>query len=196
MRRIDGIVGNRHDDPGLEERIAAHEREGTFEQVVIGADERKKSRLRVETDAGTDLGIVVQRPELRPGDVLFVEETAAAVIAFEEREAYVIELPDPGGETVSAAVELGHRIGNQHWDIAVEGETIYVPLDVEKRILEDVLGPYLPAEATTRYESVDGARFVDGMGSGHGTPPHGQEGGADEDGHSHGSADGHEHRHE
>ena len=196
MRRIDGVVGNRYDDPSLEERITEHERNGTLERVVIGADERKKSRLRVETDAGTDLGIVIQRPELRPGDVLFVGETAAAVIEFEEREAYVIELPDPNGEAVSAAVELGHRIGNQHWEIAIEERSVYVPLEVEKRILEDVLGPYLPAGATTRYESVDGERFVDGAGPGHETPPNGHEGGTEKDGHSHGSADGYGHRHE
>ena len=71
MRRIDGVVGNRQDDPDLDERIDAHERAETLERVVIESEERKKSRLRVETDAGTDLGIVVGDDELRSGDVLF-----------------------------------------------------------------------------------------------------------------------------
>ena len=172
MRRIDGVVGNRREDPELDERISAREREGTLERVVIDAEERKKSRLRVETDAGTDLGIVVDRPELRSGDVLFVDEEGAAVVTFDKRDAYVIELPDSGTGTSAAAVELGHRIGNQHWDVAVEGGSVYVPLEAEQRILEDVLGPYLPEGSATGYETVDAELFVDGPSAGHGTGRH------------------------
>ncbi len=172
MRRIDGVVGNRHEDPELDERISAYEHEGTLERVVIDAGERKKSRLRVETDAGTDLGIVVDRSELRAGDVLFVDDEGAAVVTFEQRDAYVIDLPDSGSETPAAAVELGHRIGNQHWDIAVRDGSVYVPLEVEKRILEDVLGPYLPEGSATRYGTVDAELFVDGPSTGHRTGSH------------------------
>ncbi|WP_299233500.1 urease accessory protein UreE [Natronomonas sp.] len=160
MRRIDGVVGNRSDDPELDDRIRAHERAGTLETVRIDADERKKSRLRVETDAGSDLGIVVGE-ELRSGDVLFLNDERAAVVAFETREALVVELPDPSGAATAAAVELGHRIGNQHWDVAVEDGAVYVPVAVDRQILEDVLWPYLPPGAATRYEDVEAELFVE-----------------------------------
>ena len=172
MRRIDGVVGNRTDDPELDDRIAAHERAGTLETVRIDADERKKSRLRVETDAGTDLGIAVG-DDLRSGDVLFLEDERAAVVAFETREALVVELPDASEATTAAAVELGHRIGNQHWDVAVEDGAVYVPVGVERRILEDVLGPYVPSGASTRYEDVEAGLFLEEDEPTDGGPEHG-----------------------
>lgn len=199
MRRIDGVVGNRHEDPELEERIAAHERAGTLERVVLEATERKKSRLRVETDAGTDLGILVDRPELREGDVLFVEDDRAAVVTFESREAYVIELPEPSRDAMAAAVELGHRIGNQHWDVAVEGGRVYVPVEADRHVLEDVVGEYVPDGAATSYEEVDATLFVDGndRGGGHGYdhehPDHDHAHADHDHSHSHGHDHSHEH---
>jgi urease accessory protein len=190
MRRIEGVVGNRHDDPDLDAKIDAHERAGTLERVEIEAAERKKSRLRVETDAGTDLGVLVGEGELRSGDVLFVDDDRAAVLTFERRTAFVVDLPEPSGATTAAAVEFGHRIGNQHWDVAVDDGAVYVPLEVEKHIVEDVLGPYLPAGATARYETVDAELFVDGA-SAPGEHDHTHGHGND---HDHGHDHDHEHR--
>jgi urease accessory protein len=166
MRRIDGVVGNRYDDPDIAGEIAAHERAGTLERVVIDSDERKKSRLRVETDTGTDLGILAGEGELRSGDVLFIDEDSAAIVTFETRAAFVVELPDPDESTTAAAVEFGHRVGNQHWDIAIEDGAVYVPVEAERRIIEDVLGPYLPAETTTHYEEVHAELFMDDSATG------------------------------
>lgn len=197
MKRVDGVVGNRNADPELAETLAAHEADGTLERVVLDNTERRKSRLRVETDAGTDLGILVDQPELSAGDVLVVEDEFAVVVEFEAREAFVIELPEPTKSALLTAVELGHRIGNQHWDIAVDDGTVYIPVEADKAIIEDVLGPYLPADAETRYEVVDADRFVDGdqtVDHGHGSDhDHGH--GSDHD-HSHGSDHEHTHSHE
>ena len=182
MKRIDGVVGNVNDDPTLAAAVADHEQADTVETVELDDTERKRSRLRVTTDAGTDLGVLVDQPELTAGDVLLCDEERAVVVAFEQREAFVISFP--GAEAaVSTAVELGHRIGNQHWDITVDGETIYTPVDADRAIIEEVLGPYIPDEATTRYEVVDAERFVDGS--------------EPDTGHSHGNYDGgHDHSHE
>jgi len=181
MRRVDGVVGH-VDDPELADDVAAHEAAGTLETVVLDDTDRKRSRLRVTTDAGTDLGVLVDRPELRAGDVLVLDAELAVVVAFERREAFVVDLPST--VAASTAVELGHRIGNQHWDVAVEDGTLYVPVEADRDIIEDVLGPYLPAAATTRYETVDAERFVDGDG----TPAN--------DDHAHGADHEHERSHE
>ena len=161
MKRVDGVVGNVDSDPELAAEIDAHEQAGTLETVVLDDTERKRSRLRVTTDAGTDLGVLVDQPELVAGDVLLIDTDRAVVVAFEERTAFVIEFPAVEA-AVSTGVELGHRIGNQHWDLAVDGATIYIPVEADRTIIEDVLGPYIPAEATTRYETVDAERFIDG----------------------------------
>ncbi|TQQ80134.1 urease accessory protein UreE [Halonotius roseus] len=161
MKRVDGVVGNVESDPDLAAEIDAHEQADTLETVVLDDTERKRSRLRVTTDAGTDLGVLVDQPELVAGDVLLLDEERAVVVAFEEREAFVIEF-SAAEAAVSTGVELGHRIGNQHWDIAVDGATIYIPVEADRAIIEDVLGPYIPESATTRYETVDAERFIAG----------------------------------
>ena len=182
MIRVDGVVGN-VDDPSLADKIVAHETAGTLETVTLDSADRRKSRLRVETDAGTDLGVLVDKPELAAGDVLVCDDDRAVVVAFESREAFVIELP--ASATPAATVELGHRIGNQHWDIAVEDRTVYIPVEADKAIIEDVLGPYLPAGTETWYETVDADRFVEEGSTDHGI-------GADHD-HGHGSDHDHSH---
>ena len=179
MIRVDGIVGTT-DDPDLADAIAAHEADGTLETVTLDSADRRKSRLRVTTDAGTDLGVLVDKPELAAGDVLVCDDDRAVVVAFESREAFVIELPE--SSTPAATVELGHRIGNQHWDIATEGHRVYIPVEADRAIIEDVLGPYLPADTETWYETVDADRFVEES-----TPDHGH------GDHEHGSDHGHDH---
>ena len=209
MIRVDGVVGST-DDPDLADEIAAHDERGTLETVTLDSADRRKSRLRVATDAGTDLGVLVDKPELAAGDVLVCDDDRAVVVAFESREAFVIELPD--SSRPAATVELGHRIGNQHWDIAVEGRTVYVPVEADRAIIQDVLGPYLPAGTETRYETVDADRFVDeasmpdhdhGPDHGHDDHSHDTDSAVDHDhgpdvdhGHSHDGDHEHSHPHD
>ena len=161
MKRVDGIVGNVDDDPDLAAAVDDHEAAGTLETGELDDTDRKRSRLRVKTDSGTDLGVLVDQPELAAGDVLVLTDDRAVVVAFESREVFVIEFS--GSETaVATVVELGHRIGNQHWDLAVDGATIYIPVEADRAIIEDVLGSYIPERATTRYETVDADRFIQG----------------------------------
>ena len=187
MKRVDGIVGNADRDPALASAVAEHEDAGTLETVVLDDTERRRSRLRVTTDSGTDLGVLVDQPELTAGDVLVLDDERAVVVTFEEREAFVIEFP-AAQAAVSTTIELGHRIGNQHWDIAIEDGTVYVPVEADRAIIEDVLGPYLPTDATTRYETVDAARFIDGDGNGGGMGGHGSD-------HDHANEHSHDHTH-
>ena len=194
MRRVDGVAGNADADPDLADAIAAHRRAGTLERVVLDEAQRKRSRFRTTTEAGTDLGVLVDRPELRPDDVLVLDDDLAVVVAFERREALVVELPS--GTPTAVAIELGHRIGNQHWDVAVEDRTLYVPQEADRSIIEGTLGPYLPEGAITRYETVDAELFADagGTGSGRAGSDHGHEHAGRDHSHAHtGSDHGHEH---
>ena len=185
MERIDGIVGNRDGDTDLETRVDEHDRAGTLEVVCIEADNRKRSRLRVETDQGTDLGIVLDEP-LRAGDVLAIGDERAIVVEFERRDAAVIDLPEATG--VEIAAKLGHRIGNQHWNLAVEEGSIYVPVEADRHIIEDVLAESLPEGATIEYEEVDPAIWIDGESTSVDTDhDHGDAG------HEHSHGDGHAH---
>lgn len=199
MKRVDGIVGTTN-DPDLAAEIEAHEAAGTLEAVVLDSADRRKSRLRVETDAGTDLGILVDKPELSAGDILLLDDDRAVVVEFQPREAFVIELPEAAESTsaestLATTVELGHRIGNQHWDIAIEERTVYVPVEADRAIIEDVLGPYLPAGAQTWYETVDADRFVDDEDETDHSHSSDHKHGSDH-GHDHGEDGDHGHSHE
>lgn len=196
MERIDGVVGNR-DDPDIGRRVDEHERAGTLEVVRIEAGNRKRSRLRVETDSGTDLGVVLGDP-LRPGDVLAIDDERAIVVEFERRDAAVIDLPEATPAGVEGAAELGHRIGNQHWDLAIQAGSIYVPVEADPRIIEDVLAESLPEDATIEYEEVDPAIWLDddststdGVDYSHGDTGHDHSHG--DAGHDHSRGDGHTH---
>ncbi len=178
MRRVDGTLGNVDDDPDIAARVAVHEDDGTLERLVVAAGDRHRSRLRVETEAGTDLGVVVENPPLRAGDVLVLDDERAVVVAFETREAVALDLPEPSAGAVATAVELGHRVGNQHWDLAVRDGTAYVPLEADRHIVENVLAASLPDGVDLRYETVDASLWVDS------TPDHAHEHGGSHD-HTH-----------
>lgn len=205
MEHVDGVIGNVNEEESLARRIRDHDSAGTLERVSIEAGDRRRSRLRVETDAGTDLGLVPDR-ELRSGDVLVLEADRAVVVEFESREAAVIPLPEATPASLARMSELGHRIGNQHWDLAVRDGALYVPVAADHHIVEDVLGPHLPPGTEISYAEVDaslwiddGARGEDGHGvgdheHGHGRQEHSHAEHTHGDDHSeHTHAGGHDH---
>ncbi len=199
MERIDGVVGNVHVDDDLATRRDAHEQHETLETIVIDADNRRRSRFRATTDRGTDVGVVLDRPAIASGDVLLVEDDRMIVVAFESRAALAITLPEATPETLAAAVELGHRVGNHHWDLAIEEGTVYVPLSADRHIVERVVTDVVP-DAEVDETTVSADLFVTdtedaGVDHEHGHGDHGHNHSGD-DAHDHGhSGDGHGHAH-
>ncbi|MFX0592406.1 urease accessory protein UreE [Melissospora conviva] len=138
---VDSVVGNVV-DPAWEVRL----KEATVDHLVLDQWEAQKNRLRKQTTAGLELAVALQRgTRLRDGDVLFWdEETAHAVVArIELGEVMVVRLgalaDQPAETLVRSAVELGHAIGNQHWPAVVKGSDMYVPLTVDRRVMDSVM---------------------------------------------------------
>ncbi|GAB3026573.1 urease accessory protein UreE [Natronobiforma cellulositropha] len=206
MERIDSVLGNVHADIDLASARAAHDAAGTLERVVLDETERRRSRLRVTTDAGTDLGIVVDRPALSGGDVLEHTPDRMIVVTLEPRDAVAVTLPDPTAEGLALAAELGHRIGNQHWDLAVSGGAVYVPLVADRHILERIVRSVLP-DCEIHAVTVDAELFAADPGA-HGHTrggaaahqSHGDEGAPHHHGHDgtdhHHNHDGDDHEHD
>ena len=40
---------------------------------------------------------------------------------------------------IHISVELGHAIGNQHWPAVVKGTKVYVPLTVDRKVMDSVM---------------------------------------------------------
>jgi len=160
---------------------------------VLGERERRRSRVRTTTDAGTDIGIVVDGDRtLRPGDVLVDDDERLVVVEFERREALVVDVAgvDATTDSLCRLAELGHHVGNRHVGLAVRDGEVLVALGTDgERTVEEVR-ELLPAGAETRRERVDPTLFDRGGGSDH-THGHGGDHahGHDADGHAHGGVD-------
>jgi len=156
--------------------------------VVLSDTERQRSRVRTETTDGCDLGIVVAR-DLADGDVLEAEDGTLVVVELAAIEALVLDFAD-SDVSPTAALELGHAVGNRHWNLAVRDRETLFPVTDSKERMETTVAELLPADVPTRYEHVPPTTFDDeGVDHTHrdGTGMH------DGDGHSHGGGHAHDH---
>ncbi|ELZ29641.1 urease accessory protein UreE [Halosimplex carlsbadense 2-9-1] len=180
------------DDEGVAERVAS----GDPLRIAVDETERRRSRFRTTAEDGTDLGVVVAR-ELRDGDVLSTGDRLV-IVSLEAVEAMVLDfdgVADPDRTAVTTALELGHAVGNRHWDLAVEDGRAYLPLADTRERMETTVEPHLPDGATVEYEAVPPTLFDEGsVDDGHSHGHGGAGNGHREDGHSHGHGD-HSHDH-
>ncbi len=146
-------------------------------RVALSDTERRRSRVRTETTDGRDLGIIVGR-DLSDGDVLETEDGTLVLVELATIEALVLTL-DETDVSVLAALELGHTIGNRHWNLAVRDGEVLVPVADSRERMESTVDDYLPA-VSKRYESVSPTLFDDsahgeshGHDHGHGAHVHG-----------------------
>ncbi|WP_226012085.1 urease accessory protein UreE [Halomicrobium salinisoli] len=180
MLVADAYLGHR-EDPDVAERLA----DADPARVVLSDVDRRRSRVRTETEDGRDLGVVVGR-ELADGDVLETESGDLVVVELAAVEALVLDFED-ADVSATAALELGHAAGNRHWDLAVrDGEALFPMADSRER-MEAAVADSLPDDVAVRTERVPPTTFDDGGSPGGHEHSHG-------DGHSH-SHDSHSHDH-
>jgi urease accessory protein len=182
MLVVESVLGNVETDPELADRYEARP-ETEIERVVLDERERRRSRVRTATDAGTEVGIVVDGDhDLAPGDVLVDDAERLVVVTFEDREALVVSFEGDRAstETLVRMAELGYRVGNRHWDLAVRDDEVLVALGTDSSHKVREITDALPSGARTWRETVDPTLFDDA--GGHGA-------GGDGDDHTHGHGD-------
>jgi urease accessory protein len=154
---VERILGNIGDDARLGALHRRWQAEGRAEAVALTPLEAQKGRLRTATDKGTPLGLGLGRgAALRDGDVLYLDEAQARIIVarLTPEEVLVITVQPAASveELLRVAVRLGHVLGNQHWPVKVEGRSVYVPVSVDKQVMETVLKTYDLQGITYRFE--------------------------------------------
>ncbi|MBX0322172.1 urease accessory protein UreE [Halomicroarcula sp. F13] len=160
-------------------------------RVVLSDTERRRSRVRTESTEGEDVGIVVAR-DLADGDVLETDDGTLLVVELATIEALVLDFSD-ANVSPTAALELGHALGNRHWDLAMwDGEALFPVPDTRERML-DAVEDDLPPGVTTRFEDVPPTTFDDGAEHSHGGEGHSHGDHGHDDGHTH--SHGHDHSH-
>lgn len=178
MQVAETYLGHR-EDPELAAQLA----DTDPASVVLSDTERRRSRVRTETADGQELGIVVAR-DLGDGDVLATEDGDLVIVELAAVDALVLSFDDADVAPL-AALELGHALGNRHWDLTLRaGEALFPVPDTRERMRAAVTG-HLPDDVELRFERVSPMTFDDGR-DGHGDHSHDHSHGAD--GHSH--ADG------
>ncbi len=124
------ILGN-----AAEPRFAARRRE----TVVVGSSDASKRRLRLTTDAGTDVAVDLPRGGyLAEGAVLADDGDRIVVVERAEEPSLVVRFsPELSPEAlIRAATRIGHAFGNQHVPVDVDGGEIRVPITTSPELAE------------------------------------------------------------
>ncbi len=135
------VIGNCH-QPLWQERL----KDFTIDRLELDQWSAQKSRLTARTQSGEEVAVALKRPEqLHDGDLLRYdsENHRALVVCIRLNEVLVIDLSGLDHETESIRsqrlVELGHAIGNQHWPAVVRNNRVYVPLTVDRKVMQSVM---------------------------------------------------------
>lgn len=141
MKIYTEILGNLHDPEWVEKA-----REAEIERIDLDQWTAQKSRFVATGDRGCEYAVALKRhTQLLDGDIVEYrpEQRRIAAIGIRLNEVLVADLSelahrDP--ETIlHIALELGHAIGNQHWPAVVKGTKVYVPLTVDRKVMDSVM---------------------------------------------------------
>ncbi|MDE7006402.1 MAG: urease accessory protein UreE [Alistipes sp.] len=150
MKIYTAILGNLH-APEWAERA----READIETVDLDQWTAQKSRFVAPSDRGAEYAVALQRrTQLLDGDILEYDADRRRIVAIGIRlnDVLVADLSGLAREQpekiIHIALELGHAIGNQHWPAVVKGTKAYIPLTVDKKVMDSVM-------RTHRIEHVD-----------------------------------------
>lgn len=141
MDVITEIMGNVHQPEWAERLDDCH-----VETVFLDQWTAQKSRFLAKGDHGTEYPVALKRgSRITDGDIIAYdpEKGEAAVLRLDLNNVLVIDLSKlsglPAEDIIRISVELGHAIGNQHWPAVVKGTKVYIPLTVDRKVMESVM---------------------------------------------------------
>lgn len=161
MKIFSEVIGNIHSDKQLAEKIAAYD----IERLHLDQWTAQKSRFIVTGDKGTQCAVALKRNhQLVEGDVLEIdpESHKALVVAIELNPVFVIDLSEVEKldklHIIQTCIELGHAIGNQHWPAVIKGTKVYIPLTVDRKVMQSVMDTHAIPGVTYTFE--EGAAVI------------------------------------
>ena len=141
MEIFTAILGNLHREPWKSRAEGAE-----TEYIDLDQWTAQKSRFTARGDRGGDYAVALaRRTQLLDGDVVGYDPEARRIVAVRIRLSDVLVIDLSGLERLEprriarAAVELGHALGNQHWPAVVREDCVYVPLTVDRKVMESVM---------------------------------------------------------
>ena len=137
MITVTSVIGNIRSDKKLGDAYLTLGKEKKVERILLPRMEAQRSRMRRSSDAGTDIAINLQHGViLKHGDVLLIDENKLIVVEYlpEDVLGFKIKKELSSDEQVSAAVKLGHIIGNLHRSIFTIDNVTYMPIQSESEV--------------------------------------------------------------
>lgn len=141
MKIYTEITGNLHAP-----EWKARAQEADVEYLDLDQWTAQKSRFVVKSARGNEYAVALARhSQLHDGDIIeyLPEERRIVALRICLSDVLVADLgalSEQNPETIiHTAVELGHAIGNQHWPAVVKGTKVYVPLTVDRKVMDSVM---------------------------------------------------------
>lgn len=157
MKIFNDIIGNIHNNKDLNAQISQCD----VEYLDLDQWTAQKSRFVITGNKNTTCAISLRRHrQIVDGDVLEYDtiKKTAIVVRVALSPVLVADLSEiinrSKTDIISACVELGHAIGNQHWPAVIKGTEVFIPLTVDKKVMESVM-------ETHHFEGIS-YRFVKG----------------------------------
>lgn len=121
-------------------------RKARIDYVELDQWTAQKSRFVATSDAGEECAVALKRhTQLLDGDILRYSPDEDRILAVRIRLNDVL-VADLGALTAESpetmlrtAMELGHAVGNQHWPAVIKGTKAYIPLTVDRKVMESVM---------------------------------------------------------
>lgn len=141
MKIYSEIIGNLHDP-----QWAGRAEGARTEYLELDQWTAQKSRFVARSDRSNEYAVALRRhTQLTDGDILEYDPGRQRMVAIRIRLSDVLvadlsALAREDPETiVRRAVEFGHAVGNQHWPAVVKGMRVYIPLTVDRKVMESVM---------------------------------------------------------
>ena len=154
------IIGNIA-DPLWQERLQKCD----IDNVLLDQWNAQKSRLLAIGESGRPYAIALERGvRLRDGDIIAYNTSSRSMVVVRLRlsEVMIVDLSSlfrrSPTEAIATAIELGHAIGNQHWPAVVRGAQVFVPMSIDRKVMESVMKSH-PIEGL-EYEFRPGSEII------------------------------------
>ena len=141
MKIYQEIIGNLHSP-----EWAARAKEARTEYLDLDQWTAQKSRFVARCDRSNEYAVALRRhTQIADGDILEYSPGEGRIVAVRIRlsDVLVADLSALAAESpermIRTAVEFGHAVGNQHWPAVVKGMQVYIPLTVDRKVMQSVM---------------------------------------------------------
>jgi len=131
--KITKVSGNIFDNKDLQKKFETLDKEGRCERLQVSRQELEKTRLRKNTDKGSDIGLSFSDgTRLHHGDVLITDDRFILVEQMQEKIISIKIKQD--SNQIGLLVLVGHIIGNRHRPISIDNQTISFPIQADSEL--------------------------------------------------------------